>query len=106
MHPVNAEALNRVLTAMQAYIQWRSQLPPDQQKLNEAEPRIQMCETFAELVDSRIEGRLTDELWESWDERQREQMEQNRQNLSFMNSLIKLIDKLKQPGVSTPSSAP
>jgi hypothetical protein len=103
MRPVNAETLHNLLTAMQTYIESRvaeePRLPSDQRKSNEDEQRIQMCEAFAELVDSRIEARLTDELWESWDEMQREQLEDNRQRLSFMNSLIKLIDKLKQRSV-------
>jgi hypothetical protein len=110
MPPVNAETLHNLLTAMQTDIESRvandSGLPSDQRKSNEDEPRNQMGKAFAERVDSRIEGRLTDEFCKSWDEMQREQLEDNRQNLSFMNSLIKLIDKLKQPGVSTPSSAP
>jgi len=100
MRPVNAETLHNLLTAMQTYIESRvakePRLAPDQEESNEDEQRIQMCEALAELVDSRIEGRLTDELWESWDEMQREQLGDNRQNLSFINSLIKLIDKVKQ----------
>jgi hypothetical protein len=101
MPPVNAETLHNLLRAMQTYIESRvakdSRLPPDQRESNhEDEARNQLCKAFAELVDARIEGRLTDEHWESWDEMQREQLEQNRQNLSFINSLVKLIDKLKQ----------
>jgi hypothetical protein len=103
MQSENAETISNVFTTMQAYIERRvtkePQLPPEQKKSIENDERVKMCEAFAELVDSRIEGRLTDELWESWDEMQREQMEDNRQNLSFMNSLIKLIDRFKQQSV-------
>jgi hypothetical protein len=103
MPPVNEETLNHVLTAMQAYIERKVAndplLSPDQKKPIENNERIAMCEAFAELVDSRMEGRLTDELWESWDEMQREQMEDNRPNLTFVNSLIKLVDRLKQQSV-------
>jgi hypothetical protein len=103
MQSENAETISNVFTTIQAYIERRvakeSQLTPEQKKSIENDERVKMCEAFAELVDSRIEGRLTDQLWESWDEMQREQMEDNRQNLSFMNSLIKLIDRLKQQSV-------
>jgi hypothetical protein len=97
------EKINALPVAIEAYVQRKvatdPKLPAGQNKSLQDEERREMCHAFAELVDSRIEGRLTDELWESWDEMQREQMEHNRQNLSFMNSLIKLIDKLKQQSV-------
>jgi hypothetical protein len=71
MSPVNEETLNHGLTAMQTYIERKVAkdplLPPHQKNSLENNERIEKCEAFAELVDSRMEGRRTYEIWESWD---------------------------------------